>query len=39
VSDKDREEIKEIIPILESFVKDRKKWQTKNPTHYEWGFL
>lgn len=25
VSDKDREEIKEIIPILEGFVKDRKK--------------
>ena len=24
-SDKDREEIKEIIPILEGFVKDRKK--------------
>ena len=25
VSDKDREEIKEIIPILSGFVKDRKK--------------
>jgi hypothetical protein len=39
VSDNDREEIKVIIPILEGFIKDRKRWQTKNPTLLEWGFF